>query len=733
MMTNQKKRLPRVLAAVLAFLLVFVCGLAVSTNATAAPHSPAASAEPAARISETSVSKDDSRPVVRVGTVDELLAAIASDTVIELNEGTYSLTGAKNYGRESGSQNYQWNEAYDGWELEIRNVRNLTLRGAGIGKTLVSTDPRYANVISFSGCRNIEVSGLTAGHTQEPGFCAGGVLYFNGCSSVSIDACGLYGCGVIGVWAQDCSGLSVTASEIYECSYSAVSVYSCRNVRVENCDVYSHGSRESQESAVNLFDASYSDSFVIVRNRIHDNNAQHLMNLDYTKGALFLSNEVSGNRIDSSVFCFRQYGAVVDGCVFTEWSGFGGWYEDTGVFAADAEGNPLDGAAFENMTYRDLDPTGIAPVSSLIPAVQVPANGEIRVKTVDEFLSAIGPDRTIVLDGKLFDLSSASGYGSVAGEYWFWQESYDGPALVIQGVSGLTIKAAGDNPKETVLSAVPRYADVLGFRSCSDICLTGFTAGHTKEPGLCSGGVFFFQSCDGITIENCRLYGCGVLGVQCSDCSSFSSSRTEIYECSQGAVYMYMTKGIHFSDCDIHDVPSPAFCFMECGDMFWNSEPLSADYYDVSADGSLIEYSYDYGYDSVYVPAAVLDNPFAYDNPAVFDRSGAAFAFAAAAQQMVAQGDWEALANKLIYPLPVFGEYGTYSFTDRADFLSADPDSVLTEDFRLRVANASLETYGHSLFGNTFCDGYLAFVCVGDPGNSMDYRLSCISPAAPLF
>ena len=732
-MKVRRKNILRILAAAVALVLVLVCGVAVSTNASAeAAQSPAFSAEPKA-VRDISVSKDDGRPVIRVGTVDELLAAIASDTVIELKEGTYSLPEARNYGRESGNPDYLWNEAYDGWELEIRNIRNLTLRGAGIGKTVISTDPRYANVISFSGCRNIEVSGLTAGHTQEPGFCAGGVLYYNGCTSVSVDASGLYGCGVIGVWAQNCSDLSVTASEIYECSYSAVSVYSCRNVRVENCAVYSHGSRKGQESAANLFDASYSDGFVIYRNRIHDNIAQHLINLDYTKGALFLSNEVSGNRIDSSIFCFRQYGAVVDGCVFTKWSGFGSWYEDDGIFASDAEGNRLDGAVLESMSYRDLDPADIAPASSLIPAAAVPANGEIRVKTVDELLAAIGSDRTIVLDGRLFDLSAASGYGSVAGDYWFWQESYDGPALVIQGVSGLTIKAARDNPKETVISAVPRYADVLSFRSCSDICLTGFTAGHTKEPGSCSGGVLFFQDCDDIRVEDCRLYGCGVLGVQCSNCSSFTSSRTEIYECSQGAVYMYMTKGIHFSECDIHDVPSPAFCLMECGDAFWNSEPMLADYYDITEDGSLIEYSYDYGYDSVYVPDNVLDNPFFYEDPVAFDRSSAAFAFAAAAQQMVARGDWEALAGKLIYPLPVFGEYGTSSFADRTDFLAADPDSILTEEFRLRVADASLETYGHSLFGNTFCDGYLAFVCIGDPDNSMDYRLSCLSPVAPLF
>ena len=196
---------------------------------------------------------------------------------------------------------------------------------------------------------------------------------------------------------------------------------------------------------------------------------------------------------------------------------------------------------------------------------------------------------------------------------------------------------------------------------------------------------------------------------------------------------MYMTDGIRFIKCDIHDVPSPAFCFIDCGDKSWNDEPMIGDYYDVAEDGTLFELSYELGDEYAYIPSAVFDNPFAYEEPAAFDRSGAAFAFAAAVQQMIAQGDWDALAGKLCYPLPIFGEYGTFSVASRSDFLSADPDSFLTEDFRALVADASLAAYGHSLFGNTFCDGYLAFVCIGDPENVMDYRLSCISPVAPLF
>ena len=93
-MKVRRKNILRILAAAVALVLVLVCGVAVSTNASAeAAQSPAFSAEPEA-VSDISVSKDDGRPVIRVGTVDELLAAIASDTVIELKEGTNRYCGS---------------------------------------------------------------------------------------------------------------------------------------------------------------------------------------------------------------------------------------------------------------------------------------------------------------------------------------------------------------------------------------------------------------------------------------------------------------------------------------------------------------------------------------------------------------------------------------------------------------------------------------------------------------
>ena len=578
---NYKKSGARVLASVLALVLLAGCGMTAgpAVGNIAEPKAPSTPADDGA---------------ILVTNVDELLSAIAPNTVIELSAGIYDLSTASNYGADTHSSWYSWNGVFsedgEAAELVIHNVDGLTLRGAGLEETTIAAVPRYANVINFIGCHNLTVRGLTAGHTVEPGFCSGGVLRLENCTDINVDACGLFGCGTVGVQAQNCARLTVTNSDIYKCSYDAVDVHQCQDVLVSGCDIHHHGTREGQGEAMNIFSAVYSEGFTVYNCRIHDNRAQYLLNSNYTKNALFLSNEVLNNAFGAKVFTFQQYGATVDGCRFEGNDVSRGWYAGGGIYAADIDGNALEGAELAEMTLRDIPPESVTPrPADLSQTTEVPAGGEILVKTVDEFLACLGPDRTIVLDGELFDLSTASAYGGIGTEYYYWQERPDGPALVIHDANGLSIRAGNSASDATTMAAIPRYADVLCFRNCDNLFLGGFTAGHTKEPGACSGGVLRFENCGQVMIEKMRLYGCGILGIQASYCSSLSVLRTEIYECSQGAGQFFQTDGISFMDCDVHDVPSPAFQFTECGDMTWNGEPVSGrnGKYDVNADGTL--------------------------------------------------------------------------------------------------------------------------------------------------
>ena len=711
---NYKKSGARLLAAVLALVLLIGGALAAGPRAEAKTASPG------------------KQETIRVETVDEFLAAIGPNTVIELAEGEYDLASAADYAGETGSAWYTWepvpeNGMEPGAELVISGVENLTIRGEGKEKTSLSAEPRYANVLRFRDCDGLRVEELTAGHTTEPGFCAGGVLKLEACREVSVTGCGLFGCGTVGVDAEGVTGLTVTGCDIYECSMEAVNLSSCWDVTVEDCEIYRHGVRAGYGEAMYLFGADYSSGVVIRNNRIFENAAQFLLRLSYTKNAAFLSNQVRDNRFGGMVFSFDQYGAAVDGCSFDGNDGIHSWVQSSGVYAYDVTGKLLTDEDFEAMELRDIDPAEISAPESVAPAAEVAPGGELTVSTVDEFLAAIGPERTIVLKADhLFDLSEAANYGAIGGEYYFWQASYDGPQLVISGVDGLTIRSDAEHPEDTVLAAVPRYANVLNFRDCRDITLRNFTAGHTKEPGSCSGGVLDFQNCQNVTLEDMSLYGCGILGIQAHNSETMLIRSTEIFECSQGAGTLFLCRDVRFEDCDIHDVPSPAFRFRESEDIVWNGEACDglAGRYDVDTDGELMFLPEEEG------PVATFEgNAVRFTYP----EGAPELAFAQAVKTAVADGDWKTPADWIWYPLKVIDEEGnSLQILGKEEFI-AQADEIFNHGFRETVANAPLDEFGGTLYGITFCDHLLALSPFADAQNNTVYLVTVMSANKPLW
>ncbi len=739
-----KQSAARVIAAVLTLALLAGCGLA---------------AGPAAERGNTN-SVPDPTDALHVSSVDEWLAAIAPNTLILLDEGEYDLSTASNYGGESDNPYYSWepldtNREKPGYELVIRNAENLGIFGAGMEKTTISAEPRYANALKFEGCDGLTLSELTAGHTSEPGFCRGGVIVLENCGDVSLLFCGLYGCGTVGVSAADCHDLSVADCHIYECSSFAVNVSRCRNVRVTGNEVYRHGVREGQGSSVALFCAANTDGFVVSGNSAYENAAQYLLMSAYTKNVFFLSNDVHDNRFESAVFDFEQYPGVVDGCSFRDNRSFESgqkplWTISREFDIVDRNGKSLSDAALEAMTLEEIDPNSIFPPVQPEQAAAVPAGEEIRVSTADEFLKAIGPARTIVLDGELFDLSSASNYGSKGGEYYYWKQNFDGPGLVIKDVNGLTIRAAAESPDATTVSAVPRYADVLSFVDCEDLTLSGFTAGHTKEPGSCSGGVLLFENCTGVLVERCRLFGCGILGLQTRLCKEMRFVDSVIYECSQGAGVFDRTEGLSFSGCTVRDVPSPALCFNGCGAVSWDGLALVGAQYDIDADGKPVDplsgaseeealQEWKQLVDQASPDSiAELENPHFREAAHSYDPDSPVMLFAAEIQLLIYEGNWTELSQRMYYPLAVYAGDRAFHLWTETEFVNSFRNESFYEmngidAFRQRVTAASLEEFGDCSYGETFCDHLIAMICVREPTVPDDFRVSCLSFDTPLW
>ena len=230
-------------------------------------------------------------------------------------------------------------------------------------------------------------------------------------------------------------------------------------------------------------------------------------------------------------------------------------------------------------TTEATEATEPAPFEVSVTPVITEAQNTVTVTTADEFLAAVAPNTEIIVDAELIDWSTASGYGTANGEYYRWEDPFDGPELIITGVSNLTIRGAGEDHTVNVLSAVPRYAYVVMFENCSNIHVKGLTVGHTEEPGSCRGGVLGFRNGQDILVEDCGLYGCGTVGVMGESSKNMQIVNNDIYECSVAGVEFTNCDDVNVDGCAIRDIgtaeyPGTDFRVYGCGTITCNGEPV---------------------------------------------------------------------------------------------------------------------------------------------------------------
>ena len=231
------------------------------------------------------------------------------------------------------------------------------------------------------------------------------------------------------------------------------------------------------------------------------------------------------------------------------------------------------------VTTEATEATEPAPFEVSITPVITETQNTVTVTTADEFLAAVAPNTEIIVDAELIDWSTANGYGTANGEYYRWEDPFDGPELIITGVSNLTIRGAGEDHTVNVLSAVPRYANVLTFENCSNVMVKCLTVGHVEEPGSCIGGVLRFRNSQDILVEDCGLFGCGTIGVIGESSKNMQIINNDIYECSVAGVEFTNCDDVNVDGCTIRDIgtaeyPGTDFRVYGCGTITCNGEPV---------------------------------------------------------------------------------------------------------------------------------------------------------------
>lgn len=159
----------------------------------------------------------------------------------------------------------------DGQQLDLVNIDNLTLRGAG--NSSIEVDPRYSYCLYFINCKNCRVENLTIGHS-EYGSCSGGVIGVKNGSNLKVLNCDLYGCGTYGFDIMDSRNLDIRNCKVHDCTYGILMMNGSSGIHFTTCDFFRNKEYDLIEGRnCNDIDFSYC--------RFYDNeNCQVLFNFD---------------------------------------------------------------------------------------------------------------------------------------------------------------------------------------------------------------------------------------------------------------------------------------------------------------------------------------------------------------------------------------------------------------------------------------------------------------------
>lgn len=510
---------------------------------------------------------------VTVRTVDELIAAIAPGAVIRLSTGTFDLTTAESYGKRSGNPYVKWQDCWDGYELQIHDLDNLTILGSGMDATCFEAESRNAQVLNIIDCTNVTLSGFTAGHKYQAEGCSAGVVGVERSEDVKLEQLGLYGCGCVGVQANNSSAVQITDCDIYDCSASGINIYNSWDCEVTQCRFSRIGKTvDGYNQGYTLFSFGSGGNITVEDCSAVNCNVGYLLSIYSTPGVVLRNNTFADSAFFYAVYSVDNSNVVVESNNSFDNISFSRWYDqDTSAMVYDEN---------DRMVYEtNPEPLSISSQPTESVPVITAEQKQVKVETVDEFLAAIASNTEIILTGGIYDLSTAADYGTGGNRYYTWEDIYDGPGLIIQNVENFSIVSEDGTVKAHTISAVPRYANVLTFRNCANVMVSGFTAGHTVMPGSCMGGVLDFSDSTNCLVENCSLYGCGTLGVSTYSVNGLQVINSKIYECSYGGINCQQTENITIGGCKFWDLGGSTFQLSACSNVIINGMEVSGNFY----------------------------------------------------------------------------------------------------------------------------------------------------------
>ena len=191
-------------------------------------------------------------------------------------------------------------------------------------------------------------------------------------------------------------------------------------------------------------------------------------------------------------------------------------------------------------------------------------NSKIRVSSTEEFIRAIGSDRTIVLSPGEYILPD-DGEISMQGLEWESEPLFDNPAvtfaedasgigLTVTGVQNLTItgEPGGFEAHGSLLYSTSRFAAGIVFTDCKNLKIGNMALGHSTDADSPYGYLIMLNRCENVEIIDSALYCNGThagIGMDKSSGVRLEDVALTGFEGFAG-VWVRESRDVVFSDCD---------------------------------------------------------------------------------------------------------------------------------------------------------------------------------------
>ena len=120
--------------------------------------------------------------------------------------------------------------------------------------------------------------------------------------------------------------------------------------------------------------------------------------------------------------------------------------------------------------------------------------------------------------------------------------------LVISKIHDLTIE--GSSSSDVSILCSDFYDDVILIDNCQSIQLSNLTIGHGPNYGSsCVGDVLRVEQSSGVSVDDCDLFGCGLLALY-AEASGVSFQNSTLRDCADGIARIATDSHISFTNCD---------------------------------------------------------------------------------------------------------------------------------------------------------------------------------------